>query len=601
MKTPILGQSYVARSVNAADNRMVNLFPESLQEGKEAAYLQRTPGLRLVATVGDGPIRGMWKFGDFLYVISGGGLYRIDTNFQSTYLGLVNGSGPVSMTDNGEQLFIACNPDAFIYNATTGVFGQLTDPDFPGAVTVGYLDGYFVFNQPGSQRFWVTALNDGTQIDPLDFASAEGNPDGIVALIVDHREVWLFGSNTTEVWYNAGLPDFPLARIQGAFMEIGCLAPYSVAKMDNSVFWLGSDARGNGIVYRAEGYRGKRISTHAVEWQIQQYGVLNDALAYTYQQDGHSFYVLVFPGANTTWVYDASTGVWHERAAWDGVKFLRHRGNCQANFNNQILVGDAYYGAIFEFDPNTYNDCGQTQRWLRSWRAIPPNQNNLKRTAHHSLQIDCETGVNVAQLAYQLNATTIATGITQAIATTQPGFAIFSEQFDGRQLGDIDGDGVLTTADVDAITAYGAGTLTNPTQRLYIEGRIFYEMVKNPAKYAQYLDYNYLNVSIFTSLLLTEGGDTLITEDGDFLEATLAAALSTSTLMMLRWSDDGGHTWSNQHFASLGSGGDYGKRVLWRRLGMTTKLRDRVYEISGSDAVEISILGAELIASATRA
>jgi hypothetical protein len=505
------------------------------------------------------------------------------------------------MTDNGEQLVIACNPDAFIYNATTGVFGQLTDPDFPGAVTVGYLDGYFVFNEPGSQRFWVTALNDGTQIDPLDFASAEGNPDGIVALIVDHREVWLFGSNTTEVWYNAGLPDFPLARIQGAFMEIGCLAPYSVAKMDNSVFWLGSDARGNGIVYRAEGYRGKRISTHAVEWQIQQYGVLNDALAYTYQQDGHSFYVLVFPGANTTWVYDASTAMWHERAAWDGVRYLRHRGNCQANFNNQILIGDAYYGAIFEFDPNTYNDCGQTQRWLRSWRAIPPNQNNLKRTAHHSLQIDCETGVNVAQLAYQLNAATIASGITQAIATTQPGFAIFSEQFDGRQLGDIDGDGVLTTADVDAITAYGAGTLTNPTQRLYIEGRIFYEMVKNPAKYAQYLDYNYLNVSIFTSLLLTEGGDTLITEDGDFLEATLAAALSTSTLMMLRWSDDGGHTWSNEHFASLGSGGDYGKRVLWRRLGMTTKLRDRVYEISGSDPVEISILGAELVASATRA
>jgi hypothetical protein len=366
MKTPILGQSYVARSVNAADNRMVNLFPESLQEGKEAAYLQRTPGLRLVATVGDGPIRGMWKFGDFLYVISGGGLFRVDTNFQSTYLGLVNGSGPVSMTDNGEQLVIACNPDAFIYNATTGVFGQLTDPDFPGAVTVGYLDGYFVFNEPGSQRFWVTALNDGTQIDPLDFASAEGNPDGIVALIVDHREVWLFGSNTTEVWYNAGLPDFPLARIQGAFMEIGCLAPYSVAKMDNSVFWLGSDARGNGIVYRAEGYRGKRISTHAVEWQIQQYGVLNDALAYTYQQDGHSFYVLVFPGANTTWVYDASTAMWHERAAWDGVRYLRHRGNCQANFNNQILIGDAYYGAIFEFDPNTYNDCGRASMWL-SW------------------------------------------------------------------------------------------------------------------------------------------------------------------------------------------------------------------------------------------
>ena len=601
MKTPILGSSYVARSVNAADSRMINLFPEVLNEGKEAAFLQRAPGLRLVATVGDGPIRGMWKFGDFLYVVSGGNLFRVDTNYQVTNLGLVNGSGPVSMTDNGEQLFIACNPDAFIYNALTGVFGRITDPDFPGAVTVGYLDGYFVFNQPNTQRLWVTSLNDGTQIDALDFASAEGNPDDIVALIVDHREVWLFGNNTIEVWYNAGQPDFPLARIQGAFMEVGCLAPYSVAKLDNSVFWLGSDARGNGIVYRAEGYRGKRVSTHAVEWQIQQYGVLSDAIAYTYQQDGHSFYVLIFPTADKTWVYDVSTGAWHERAAWDGVQFRRHRSNCQANFNGQILLGDAYYGAIFEFDLETYNDCGATQRWLRSWRALPPGANNLNRTAHHSLQLDCESGVNVSQLAYQLNAGAIATGITQAIAGNEPGRSIFTERFDGRQLGDITGSGTLNTADVAAITAYGNGTLTNPTQRLYIEGRIFYEMAKNPAKYTAYLDYNYLNVSIVTALLTAETGDFLLTEGGDFLEATLPEVLATNTLVMMRWSDDGGHTWSNERFASLGGDGEYGKRVFWRRLGMTMKLRDRVYEVSGSDPVKVAILGAELQMSPTRA
>ncbi len=236
MKTPILGSSYVARSVNAADSRCVNLFPEVVLEGgKEPAFLQRCAGLRQVFPVGQGPIRGLWKFGDYLYVASGGELYRADGNYNTSFLGYIDGSGPVSMVDNGEQLFIACNPSAFIYNASTGVFGQITDPDFPGAVTVGYLDGYFVFNQPNSQRFWVTSLNDGTQIDPLDFASAEGNPDDVVALNVNHREVWLFGTSTVEVWYNAGLADFPLARIAGAFMEVGCAAPYSVAKLDNSV------------------------------------------------------------------------------------------------------------------------------------------------------------------------------------------------------------------------------------------------------------------------------------------------------------------------------------------------------------------------------
>ena len=505
MKTPILGSSYVARSVNAADARMVNLFPEIVPEGgKEAAFLQRCAGLRYVATVGQGPIRGMWRFGDYLYVASGGELYRVDTNYNSTFLGYINGSGPVSMSDNGTQLFVACNPSAFIYNASTGVFEQITDSDFPGAVTVGYLDGYFVFNQPDSQRFWVTSLNDGTQIDPLDFASAEGNPDGIVALNVNHREVWLFGTSSIEVWYNAGLADFPLARLEGAFMELGCLAPYSVAKLDNSVFWLGADARGNGIVYRNNGYNGQRISTHAVEWQIQSYNVLNDAVGYSYQQDGHSYYVLTFPTANATWVYDVATNAWHERAGWDGVRFVRHRSNCQANFNGEILVGDWLLGLVYAFDPTVYSDNNQVQRWLRSWRALPPGQNNLHRTAQHTLQLDCESGVGL----------------------------------------------------LDAETF----------------------------------------------LLLTEDDNFLITEDGNYIAAVGSPTLQgVDPQVMLRWSDDGGHTWSNEHWASMGKIGEYYRRVFWRRLGMTLKLRDRVYEVSGTDPVKIAIMGAEVLMSPTQA
>ena len=348
MKTPILGATYVARSVNAADARMVNLFPEMVPDGgKEPAFLQRAPGLRLLATVGTGPVRGLWAFGNYGYVVSGNELYRIDSSYTTTLLGTVSGDGPVSMADNGTQLFIACNPAGYIYNASTGDFQQITDPDFPGAVTVGYLDGYFVFNEPNSQRVWVTSLLDGTSIDPLEFASAEGSPDGLISLIIDHREAWLFGTNSVEVWYDAGLADFPLQRIQGAFNEIGCVAPYSVAKMDNGIFWLGADARGRGIVYRANGYTGVRISTHAVEWQIQQYGNLSDALAYTYQQDGHSFYVLIFPSANTTWVYDAATQAWHERAGWKNGQFTRHRSNCFCNFEGNMVIGDYENGNVY--------------------------------------------------------------------------------------------------------------------------------------------------------------------------------------------------------------------------------------------------------------
>ena len=481
MDSPILGSSYVARSVNAADNRMINMYPEIVPEGgKSAAFLSRCPGLLRLVAAGTGPVRGLWVLKEYLYAVSGDTFYRLNlidgtSRWRVKPLGTVTGSGPVSMSDNGTQIFIACNPDGFIYNATTEVFAQITDPDFPGAVKVSYLDGYFVFNEPNSSRVWVTSLLDGLSVNPLDFASAEGDPDGLVSLIVDHREAWLFGANSIEVWYNAGLPDFPLQRIQGAFNEIGCEAPYSVAKLDNGLFWLGADARGRGIVYRANGYTGQRISTHAVEWQIQQYGSMSDAIGYTYQQDGHAFYVLIFPTAQTTWVYDVATGAWHERAGWSNGNFVRHRSNCQAAYNNQIIVGDFENGNIYAFDLNEYADNGDVQKWLRSWRALAPNTNNLKRTAQHSLQIDCESGV---------------------------------------------------------------GTNTG------------------------------------------QGSD---------------------PQMMLRWSDDGGHTWSNEHWTSVGKIGEYYRRVIWRRLGMTLKLRDRVYEISGTDPVKLAIMGAELHLTPTNA
>jgi hypothetical protein len=509
MKTPILGQAYVARSVNAADNRMINMFPEAIpNEGKEAGFLNRAPGLRLLTTVGTGPVRGLWAFNNFMYAVSGNTLYKINSTYSATALGTIAGAGQVSMSDNGTQLFVAANGPSYIYNSSTNVFQQITDPDFPGALTVSYLDGYFVFNEPNSQKIWVTSLLEGTQIDPLDFASAEGSPDGLVAVIVNNREAWLFGTNSIEVWYDAGAPDFPLARIQGASNEIGCVAPFSIAKLDNSVFWLGQDARGQGIVYRNNGYTGVRASNHSIEWQIQQYGDLSNAIAYTYQQDGHSFYVLTFPSVQKTWVYDVVTQSWHERAGWSNSNFIRYRPNCQVAFNSEVILGDYESGNLYAYDLDVYSDNGQIQKWLRSWRPIPSGQNNLRRTAQHSLQLDCETGVG---------------------------------------LNGIDPNDII-------------------------------------------LDY-----------LLAENGDILETENGDNIILNYATVQGANPEVMLRWSDDGGHTWSNEHWASMGRIGQYGRRVFWRRLGMTMKLRDRVYEVSGTDPVKIAIVGAELLLSPTRA
>lgn len=505
MHTPILGSAYVARSVNAAANRMVNMYPEIIPEaGKMPAYLNRAPGLRLLATVGTGPIRGVRTLGANLYVVSGRYLYKVDSSYTITQLGLVSDAvTPVSMSDNGTQLVIACNGPMYVYNTITNVLAQVTDPDFPGALTVSYLDGYFVFIEPNSQKVWVTILNNPLSVDPLDFASAEGDPDNLVSSIVDHSEVWLFGTNSVEVWYDSGNADFPFQRIQGAFNEIGCAATFSVAKLDNGLFWLGSDRRGKGIVYRSNGYSGIRISTHAVEWQIQQYSDISDAIAYTYQQDGHSFYVLIFPTADATWVYDVATQAWHERAGWNNGQFTRHRSNCQTYFNNANVVGDFQNGNIYAFDMEKYSDHDRIQKWLRSWRALPTGENNLKRSSQHTLQLDCETGVGL--VGYQ--------------------------QFD----------------------------------------------------------------------LATENGDLLTTEDDLNLSVSVYDGIGVDPQIMLRWSDDGGHTWSNEYWSSMGKIGEYYRRVFWRRLGMTLKIRDRVYEVSGTDPVKLAIVGAELVISPTNA
>jgi len=452
---------------------MVNLYPElNAEGGKEAGFLRKCPGLKLLATVGDGPIRGMYVFKGLIFVVSGLELYAMGNDYIPVKIADVTGTSTVVMADNGGQLFIACDPDAFVYDFSLNVTFNLGvyDADFQGARAVGYLDGYFTYIEPNTQKLWVTSILDGTEIDPLDFSSVEGSPDNLVSLLINHREVWLFGTDSVEVWYNAGTADFPLQRIQGAFIEVGCAATASPSKLDGSIFWLGTDQRGSYSVYRSNGYTSQRVSTHAVEWQINNYPRVDDAVAFSYRQDGHEFYFLSFPTADITWVYDVITQTWHERGYYETSTglFERHRANSHVFYDNRNIVGDYENNKVYQVDGDTYDDNGNPIRWLRSWRALAPGTDDLKGQQHYALRIDCESGVGIS---------------------------------------------------------------------------------------------------------LGQGVDPQI---------------------MLRWSDDGGHTWSDERWASMGKIGEHYGKVIFRRLGQTKKLRDRVYEISGTDPVKVIINGASI-------
>lgn len=197
----------------------------------------------------------------------------------------------------------------------------------------------------------------GYAFDPLDIAGKTGAADNIQCLAAIHGELWLIGELTSEIWANTGAADFTFGRIQGAFINHGCVAPYSLSQQDVSLFWLTQDRQGNAIVAMSSGYAVERVSTHAIEAEFQSYSKIDDAIGYCHQIDGHAFYILNFPTANKTWAYELASKQWHERGSLDGNGVLnRHRGNSFAFAYGEGHVGDFQNGTLYVFDQNYYFD-----------------------------------------------------------------------------------------------------------------------------------------------------------------------------------------------------------------------------------------------------
>lgn len=348
-----------ARSRAVGAQSILNFYAERTPEGKTVLY--STPGLLEWLQVGTGPIRGMKVSGSSLFVVSGESAYVVNGQGTVTALGAVAGTGLVSMAENGVQVMIVTGNKGYIVTVATNTLAQITDPDFPGASIVDFVDGFFVFTEPTSARFWSTDSYNGASLGGLSFATAEYQPDQLVSLLVDHREIWLFGERTIEVWFNAGNAGFPFERINGAVIDQGCAAPFSVAHADNQVFWLGNDANGRGIVWSAAGYSPVRISTHELEDKISGYGNVANAEAWTYQQNGHTFYVLSFPTQDITWVYDIATQMWSQRACYSSSDqaLHRHLGRCHVNFGGLNIVGDSATNQLHSLSLDQYTDNGE--------------------------------------------------------------------------------------------------------------------------------------------------------------------------------------------------------------------------------------------------
>jgi hypothetical protein len=381
-----------------------------------------------------------------------------------------------------------------------------SDGAFTGGETCDIVDNYFVYNRPASQQWGASGV-----LSPISgstsFSSKDGSPDNLVALIVDHREVYLMGEASSEVWTDVGAVPFPFQRIPGTSTQHGIAARFSLARLGDSFAYVSRNNRGQAQIMQMKGYVPSRISNHAVENSItNQY--VDDAIAWTYQLEGHEVYVVSFPTLNLTWAYDIASGMWHKWLYTDNTgTYSRHRGNCCAVFQGMVLVGDYANGSIYELDKQNYTDNGQN---IRRLRRAPHLVTDLQRQYFDELQIQFQPGV----------------GTTGTSVSTDTNIYLGSPYVIGA-----------------SVTLTIAPTLT------YVIG------IANPI--------------------------TLLT-DTNYPQA------------MLRWSNDGGSTWSREYWVTIGQEGKYKNRAIWRRLGMA---RDRVFEVSITDPVNAVIVSANLKAT----
>lgn len=394
MKINLAGGSSQQYSLPFNSERTVNLYPIVDQRGADSASLYGTAGLASFATVGLGAIRGSFSCGNGrAFVVSGSELYEVFSDGTSTSRGsLLGSSGIVTLAENGVQLGICDGSKVYMFTFATNVFGVVTDADLPAAGAISYIDSYFVINEVNTGRFFISALLDGTSWNALDFATAESSPDKLNRAINFLGYIGLFGDKTLELWRNTGDSAFPFAKVSSS-TPIGCIAPYTILSVDTSVYWVGNNEQGSGIVYQAQGFTPKRISTEPIEKILQAVTQPELLYSWSYQEQGHVFYAISGSDLETTLVYDLNTQIWHERA-WLNAQgeFEQHRGSCVMRAFNKTLVGDRETGEVYEMSLDYFTDADD---YIKRVRITTHLLDELKQIRYNSLTIGVETGVGL--------------------------------------------------------------------------------------------------------------------------------------------------------------------------------------------------------------
>lgn len=400
-RVALVGGYYETPQLIAAAQRCLNLYAEPNPPDSPVPYTDyQTPGSRILLVLDGGPTRCLYvATNNQLFAVAGRKVYYVNQTWAATHIGTlaVNYGTIVSMADNGTTiLMVDGSSNGYTIDLTSHAFAALVEPAFYGATRVDFLSTYFLLNKPGTGQFYALDSNSVTA-DPLWFASKVTYADRLATLIVLNQEFYLIGAQeSTEVWVVNENPDFPFQRFPAVLINHGCVAPYSVAKIGTQIFWLSRDLNGQGVVLKGANYEGARVSTFAIEAAIQSYASIEDAVGYCYQQRGHQFYVLNFPAADKTWVFDVQTGIWHERC-WidDNGEEHRVRGQCMAFAYGLNIAGDWQNGTIRALDDTIDTDDDEPMKFLR---GFPHMLEDGDRVFYRQFIADMSVGVGEGTL-----------------------------------------------------------------------------------------------------------------------------------------------------------------------------------------------------------
>lgn len=393
-----IGPSYESESLSADAQKTSNWYTEILEDGtaKSQVALYPTPGTKQFSVPGGPSVRGSLEINGRCFVVSGTELTEILANgARNPISAVVDDGNPAYLAASATQLLVASGGQLIVYSLTGGgaqvVANDTTGVGLPAMSQVKYCDGFFIALQANSQKFWVSKALDATSWDPTSTEIISVFPDNIVGMEQDHRELAFFGRTKAVVYYDSGNL-FPFDVVPGGYGEHGAASPWGITKADNSVFWLGRSINGAMKAFRAVGYTPTRISNHAIENAWASYATVEDVIAYSYQDRGHSFVVFYFPTGDATWVFDASTNQWHERTFLDPATGLTHahRARTHVYAFGKHLVGDRSSGTLYELNVNFLDDFDNP---IQRVRRSPYVNTEAEWMFHQRLQIDLEVGL----------------------------------------------------------------------------------------------------------------------------------------------------------------------------------------------------------------